>query len=602
MRLATITNWAYGATVVLTLVSGTTMLLASNAQSGERAAVEQRYQLDKATSTVGTEIFVMSDHARQFLNTGDPTYLVVYNRDVANLQSVEARIRHIGDAGATAEELNVLQAAVRWADTLHDEQRTALAAYQGGDEQTARKLLFGAEYERELDRAEAAIERFQDRLDQRTAGELESAVDAARLWKTTSEVVLAITGVLFLCVLYFIFKQRVLHPVVRLSDVVARLAAEDYAVEPPEFGQIDEIGDMAQAIRIFRTNGLERQRLEAERDQDQAMRNLLSRMTQRMQTCDTLLDLKEVIQRFVPEIAPTLAGRLYLLDSERNAVIEACNWSNPVHSRVEFSPLACWALRRSLPHRPAGAHVDVPCDHLDLGDGSLPDTLCLPLTAQRETLGLLYFEPRSDAADAAATRDVYLRMLTENVGLALANLRLRDALREMALADPLTGLANRRHLDAVLEHELAECQRLGKPVSCLMIDVDHFKRINDSYGHEAGDAVLREVSTALKGAVREHGSVFRYGGEEFLMLLAGMGPDQAADRAEDIRNSIAMLKSSHSGKELDQITASIGVASAPAHCAIGQLVHTADAALLRAKEAGRNRVVVAAARASTVAA
>ncbi|WP_423603613.1 hypothetical protein [Sphingomonas sp. MS122] len=110
------------------------MLLASNAQDRERAVVEQRYQLDKATSRLGSEIYALSHHARQYLNTGDPTYLVIYRRDVAALRSVEERIRHLGDAGASTEELNTLQEAVRWADTLHDEQRTALEAYQRGDQ------------------------------------------------------------------------------------------------------------------------------------------------------------------------------------------------------------------------------------------------------------------------------------------------------------------------------------------------------------------------------------------------------------------------------------------------------------------------------------
>lgn len=115
---------------------------------------------------------------------------------------------------------------------------------------------------------------------------------------------LSLTGLLFLCVLFFVFKRRVLHPVIRLSDVIGRLAAQDYAVEPPEFDQIDEIGDMAPALRVFRENGIERQRLEKERDVDRLMRDLLSRMTQRMQGCEAMADLRTVIERFMPEIAP----------------------------------------------------------------------------------------------------------------------------------------------------------------------------------------------------------------------------------------------------------------------------------------------------------
>jgi diguanylate cyclase (GGDEF)-like protein len=592
MRLATITNWAYGATVVLTIVSSTTMIFASNAQDHERAAVEQRYLLDRATAELGNDIYALSDRARQFVNTDDPTYLAAYRSEVAALKAVEDRIRHIGDAGATASELDALKKAVRLADTLHDEQETALSSYENGDPAAARRILFGAEYERQLERAELEVQRFQDRLDSRIEAQVTDATELSQLWKRISEVALALTALLVLCVLYFVFKQRVLHPVVKLSDVVNRLAVQDYAAEPPEVSHIDEIGDMAQAIRIFRENGLERQRLEAERDADRTMRDLLSRMTQRMQGCDTLHDLQEVVQRFVPEIAPGLPGRLYLLDKQRNLVVEAGSWLGPVRSAEQFSPISCWALRRGLRHRPAGDNVDVPCDHIERDAGHPVDTLCLPLTAQRETLGLLYFEmPAGDATSSAQL--IYFDMLAENIGLAIANLQLRDTLREMAMADPLTGLANRRQLGHVLETQIAQAERLGEPLGCLMIDVDHFKRFNDVHGHEAGDAVLRAVGQVLANVTREAGLAFRYGGEEFLVLLPTLSPVQAEERAQDIRARIAALELGHGGKDLDPITVSIGIAVAPGHCGFDRLVRTADAALLRAKVNGRDRVEVA---------
>lgn len=595
MRLATITNWAYGATVALTLVSGVTMLLASTAQEREREAVAQRHRLDQATSRLGNEVYALTDHARQYLNTGDPTYAVLHARDVAALKSTEDRIRHLRDAGAQPGEIEAVKDALRWADTLHDEQAEAIAALETGDVARARRILFSAEYERELDRAESAVERFQAQLDGRTEAGIAEATQLARLWRTTSEIVLGLTGLLFLGVLYFVFKRRVLSPVVRLSDVVNRLAAQDFAVEPPAHYEIDEIGDMAQAIRVFRENGLERQRLQSEQDADRAIRDLLSRMTQRMQGCDSLLDVQEVVHRFVPEIAPGLAGKLYLVDHSRNAVIEACSWLNPAHSREEFSSLACWALRRGLPHRPAGENVDVPCDHLDHREGPLLNTLCLPLTAHRTTLGLLYFEPREEAHEAD-TPEVYLHMLAENVSLALANLRLRDALREMAMADPLTGLANRRQLDTMLEVHLADAERLGQKISALVIDIDHFKAINDAYGHDAGDEVLRSVAAVLATATREDGHAFRFGGEEFVLLMPGIDTARASARAEDIRARIAAMGIVHGEQALGQITASIGVATAPDHGMMDRLLPAADAALYRAKSLGRDRVVIATAR------
>lgn len=601
MRLATITNWAYGATVVLTIVSSTTMIFASNAQEHERAAVEQRYKLDQATSELGIDIYALSDRARQYVNTGDPTYLAAYRSKAAALKTVEERIRHIGDAGATAGELGALKKAVSLADLLHDEQETALAAYEKGDATAARELLFGAEYERQLDRAEIEVQRFQDQLDSRIGTQIVDATDLARLWKNISEIVLGMTALLVLCVLYFVFKQRVLHPVVKLSDVVNRLAVQDFAAEPPELSHIDEIGDMAQAIRIFRENGLERQRLEAERDADRTMRDLLSRMTQRMQGCDTLHDLKEVVERFIPEIAPELPGRLYLLDRQRNVVVEACSWLGPVRSGTQFSAVSCWALRRGLRHRPAGGHVDVPCDHIERETEQPVDTLCLPLTAQRETLGLLYFEMPDADIVRTAVPEIYFDMLAENIGLAIANLQLRDTLREMAMADSLTGLANRRQLGHILETQIAQAERLGEPLGCLMIDVDHFKRFNDEHGHEAGDAVLRGVGHVLANVTRESGLAFRYGGEEFLILLPTLSPVQAEERAQDIRTRISALRLGHGDRDLESITVSIGAAVAPDHCSFDRLIRTADAALLRAKTLGRDRVEVAKTRDSKAA-
>lgn len=239
-----------------------------------------------------------------------------------------------------------------------------------------------------------------------------------------------------------------------------------------------------------------------------------------------------------------------------------------------------------------GGNVDVPCDHVAWDAAHPADTLCLPLTAQRETLGLLYFEmPAGGAAGSAQL--IYFDMLAENIGLAIANLQLRDTLREMAMADPLTGLANRRQLGAALETQIAQAERLGEPLGCLMIDVDHFKRFNDVHGHEAGDAVLRAVGQLRANVTRETGLAFRYGGEEFLVLLPTLSVVQAEERAEDIRARVSALRLGHGDTDLGPVTISVGIAVAPDHCAYDRLVRTADAALLRAKTLGRDRVELA---------
>jgi diguanylate cyclase (GGDEF)-like protein len=213
------------------------------------------------------------------------------------------------------------------------------------------------------------------------------------------------------------------------------------------------------------------------------------------------------------------------------------------------------------------------------------------LNAQRTPVGLLYLEVRGELPESAPdVSEIYLKMLAENIGLAVGNLRLRDRLRAMAMVDPLTGLSNRRKLETVLESRLLEAHRVNQPISCIMLDVDHFKRFNDDFGHAAGDVVLGAVSALLKQSTRES-DAFRYGGEEFLLLMPDIGEEQARLRAEEIRCKIETLKIKYAGNELGTITASLGTATAPDHCAFSQLVRTADAALLRAKESGRNCVV-----------
>lgn len=593
MRLATITNWAYGATLVLTLTSGVTMLLASDAHERERAAVAHRYALDRATTALGKRMFLSADHARQFVVTGDPVYRLLHESDRDSRTDIDARIAPVAKAGAMPDELHLLREAIRLSQTMDGQQRAAILAQQRGEFTTARTLLFGGAHERELDRAKTMIEQLQAQIETRTAGQIEQATRFARLWRSISEAVIAITALLFLAVLYFIFKQRVLRPVIRLSDVVTRLAAQDFSAIPPQLSQIDEIGDMAAAIDIFRTNGLERQRLEAERDRDLAMRDLLARMTQRMQACDNLADLLAIAHRFAPQIAPTLAGRLYLLDSRSGALGAACEWFGPKASLDAFAPSACWALRRGQPHRPAGHAVDIPCAHLHPVDGQLPDTLCLPLTAHGEILGLLYLEPRAGTAPGhGGTASPYVGVLAENIALALANLRLREALQAMAMADALTSLPNRRQLDERLATLRATAAPAHASIACLMLDVDHFKRFNDEFGHDAGDVVLRAVGQALADSTRGAGDAYRFGGEEFTVLLP-VPVHQAVARAEAIRTRIAELDVRHEGKALGPVTISIGVAAAPEHGAVDQLIATADAALLRAKRQGRNRVEVA---------
>ena len=166
-------------------------------------------------------------------------------------------------------------------------------------------------------------------------------------------------------------------------------------------------------------------------------------------------------------------------------------------------------------------------------------------------------------------------------------------LQEQAISDPLTGLYNRRYLAEFLPRELSRSGRNATPVAALLIDLDRFKRVNDSYGHEAGDIVLTAVGNLLKSSVRGSDIACRYGGEEFALILPETGTEIAARRAEDIRVAISGLHLIHAGRPLGKITASFGIALFPSHALdADELLRVADVALYAAKGAGRNRVVV----------
>ena len=161
------------------------------------------------------------------------------------------------------------------------------------------------------------------------------------------------------------------------------------------------------------------------------------------------------------------------------------------------------------------------------------------------------------------------------------------------MSDPLTGLFNRRYLDETLPRELHRHQRAGEPLTAAMLDLDHFKRFNDVYGHEAGDAILRAVGNLLRRSLRAGDLACRYGGEELTVVMSGSSLVDARIRLDELRQAVMGLRLPHQDGVLPPITVSVGVALAAAETDAAALLGRADAALYRAKEQGRNRVVVA---------
>ena len=226
----------------------------------------------------------------------------------------------------------------------------------------------------------------------------------------------------------------------------------------------------------------------------------------------------------------------------------------------------------------------------------------IALVAHNEALGVLLI--RDDGPPTAALRhslrnepDRRQRLasaLAEHIALTISNLDLRAALQIQAIRDPLTGLYNRRYMHEALERELHRARRRERPLSVMMLDIDHFKRYNDTLGHAAGDDALRLVSETLMAGVRAEDFVCRYGGEEFVVILPECALPQAAIRAEEVRTRLRELYVERPGELPEIVTVSIGVAAFQETTGrMDLLLKFADEALYQAKHKGRDRVVVA---------
>jgi diguanylate cyclase (GGDEF)-like protein len=215
------------------------------------------------------------------------------------------------------------------------------------------------------------------------------------------------------------------------------------------------------------------------------------------------------------------------------------------------------------------------------------------MVSLNEILGVIHLERAEE--DAFSDEDVKTASrVSEQIALAMANLRLMRRMENQAMTDPLTGLANARFFDPLVERELAAARRDGKPMGMLMLDLDHFKDFNDTHGHPAGDEALRSFARTVRGALRESDSAARYGGEEFAVLLRNTDLARARTVAEKVRAAVELTPVEIGPNRFGRITVSIGVASSDAHGSDRmQLMRMADGALYEAKASGRNAIAAA---------
>jgi diguanylate cyclase (GGDEF)-like protein/PAS domain S-box-containing protein len=330
-------------------------------------------------------------------------------------------------------------------------------------------------------------------------------------------------------------------------------------------------------------------RLRELRRRDSDMR-VLNRMQDLLQSCSTQEEVYKVLALMADEIFPGLDGCFAILRAGERLETVA-RWGTEPPVAAVFALEDCWAMRRGQPHEVVDSQMTLLCRHFV----RRPETgyLCVPLTVQGETLGVLCLIGVSqEKGEYPDSRKSLAVTVSEDIKLSLSNLRLREKLREQATRDPLTGLYNRRYLEESLERELHRTNRDGAPLSVAMLDLDFLKRFNDTYGHEAGDRVLREVGRVLREKLRKSDISCRFGGEEFVLVLPGSALADAWLRVEAIRLLVKGLQVRLDDQILGRLTVSGGIAVSPEHGSTAEeLLRAADNALYAAKQAGRDRVV-----------
>jgi diguanylate cyclase (GGDEF)-like protein len=287
---------------------------------------------------------------------------------------------------------------------------------------------------------------------------------------------------------------------------------------------------------------------------------LLNEMSSQLQVCESAEAAYGVIGDMTKQLFPNTTGALYLLNKPHALVKATATWGKLSSSDQTFASDDCWALRRGRTHPLSEDPTEPRCLHIS---EPLPAvSYCLPMQAQGEIIGVLHLRSKSKENLGEPKRQLAYSIV-DQAGMAISNLRLREALREQSIRDPLTGLFNRRYMEAALKQQLSRVTRHLHPLGIIMIDVDHFKRFNDTHGHAAGDVLLRELGKFLQSHIRYEDIACRYGGEEFILILPDAALEGVRQRAEYLRLNATKLQMPDAGRSLEGITVSVGVAVYP---------------------------------------
>jgi len=322
-------------------------------------------------------------------------------------------------------------------------------------------------------------------------------------------------------------------------------------------------------------------------------RDFGTRFARAMDHVDDEAGALRVVERALELVVGPQAAQLMLADSSRSHLKTRASVGLDGGAGCQVaSPHACPALRegRTLRFESSG-ELDA-CPHLVGRGEGLCSAVCVPVNVMGESIGVVH-TTNADGYHAQTRTVEDLETVARTAGARISMLRVFAETLVQAATDPLTGLMNRRSI----EREFRLLMRSGTRFSVVLADLDHFKSINDTHGHETGDRALRVFSDVLRTSLRPDDAVCRYGGEEFLVLMPATTPDEAMWALGRVREDLVLRLTS---AEVPQFTASFGVAEWSPGFTSQTVLALADESLLAAKDAGRNRVVVSGADTSTV--
>ncbi|MBW4485345.1 MAG: GGDEF domain-containing protein [Tildeniella torsiva UHER 1998/13D] len=305
-----------------------------------------------------------------------------------------------------------------------------------------------------------------------------------------------------------------------------------------------------------------------------------------LQSCLSYKQLGQLLATYLPYFFPHQSGRLVLFSNAPENLTVLTEWGD-AQSLTVLEQQCCYSQMQLSVQQPG---IGQECHQCEVAHCPQQSTKCMVLGMVNDTTCAVQLV-QLEAEPFNPVQTALLKKLSEQILFVMQRLLLLEDLQDQALKDPLTGLLNRRHAETVL-NSLCHAANSQQNISIILIDIDHFKAVNDTYGHQAGDAVLKNIGMLLRGHVRSQDIVCRYGGEEFCMVLLDTPPEVALKRAEKIRRAVKYVTNTFNGQMLPPLTISLGVASFPNH---GQTPHTlvtlADKALYWAKNHGRDRAI-----------